>query len=201
MNFDKMKDEWNNNEALSSEITAEVLKVKEAQTPIDKIRRQMKHEFKYQILSLIIMAFVPKLFNFSSDVNITYLVYYGIIVAFCTHYFYKFYNFYKHSYDLSLDSRKNLLWFYYEMKLNIELYKALNYIIIFIILSFCATALFITKDNLLQKLLIKMPMIYLAINAFITILIIGIITEFWARFYYGKHIKNLKVIIDSLDEE
>lgn len=202
MDFDKIKDEWNNGDTDSSnEITAKELKVKEAQTPIDRIRRQMKHEFKYQILSLVILAFVPKLFHLSPQLYTTYLVFYGIVVAFCTHYFYKFYTFYKHSYDLSLDSRKNLFWFYYEMKLNIELYKALNYIIAFIMLSFCATVLFLTKDDLMKKVLERISIIYIALNAFVTILIIGLVTEFWARFYYGKHVKRLKIVIDSLDEE
>ena len=87
------------------------------------------------------------------------------------------------------------------MKLNVELYKALTYIIGFIMISFCATALFLTKNDLLARILEKLSLTYIVLNAFITILIIGVLTELWARFYYGKHIKQIKVIIDSLDEE
>ncbi|WP_113662498.1 hypothetical protein [Pedobacter nanyangensis] len=201
MNFDQLKDEWNNNSAQHQEVSEDMLKIKEARTPIDKIRKQMKQEFLIQVFSLALAAFVPQIFDFSISLKSTYLIFYGVVVAFCTYYFYKFYTFYKHSYDLSIDSRKNLLWFYYEMKLNIELYKALTYIIGFIMLSFCATALFLTKNDLLQRILEKLSLVYLALNAFIAILIIGVITELWARFYYGKYIKEIKVIIDSLDEE
>lgn len=201
MNFDQLKDEWNNNNAPHQEISEDMLKIKEARTPIDKIRKQMKQEFMLQVASLALGAFIPKIFDFSIPLKSTYLIFFVIAVAFCTYYFYKFYRFYKHSYDLSIDSRKNLLWFYYEMKLNVELYKALTYIIGFIMISFCATALFLTKNDLLVKILEKLSLTYIVLNAFITILIIGVLTELWARFYYGKHIKQIKVIIDSLDEE
>jgi len=201
MNFDQLKDEWNNNDTQHQEISEDMLKLKEARTPIDKIRKQMKQEFILQVLSLAVGVFVPTIFGFSTSLKSTYFVFYGIVVAFCTYYFYKFYRFYKHSYDLSIDSRKNLLWFYYEMKLNVELYKALTYIIGFIMISFCATALFLTKNDLLARILEKLSLTYIVLNAFITILIIGVLTEVWARFYYGKHIKQIEVIIDSLDEE
>ncbi|WP_343534191.1 hypothetical protein [Pedobacter sp.] len=201
MNFEQLKDEWNNNNTQHQEISESMLKLKEARTPIDKIRKQMKHEFIVQLLSLALGVFIPAIFSFSTPLKSTYFIFYGIIVAFCTYYFYKFYRFYKHSYDLSIDSRKNLLWFYYEMKLNVELYKALTYIIGFIMISFCATALFLTKNDLLARILEKLSLTYIVLNAFITILIIGVLTELWARFYYGKHIKQIKEIIDSLDEE
>jgi len=201
MNFDQLKDEWNSSNTPHQEISESMLKLKEARTPIDKIRKQMKQEFMVQVFSLILGAFIPNIFDFSMQLKSTYLIFFGIMVAFCTYYFYKFYRFYKHSYDLSIDSRKNLLWFYYEMKLNVELYKALTYIIGFIMISFCATALFLTKNDLLIKILEELSLTYIVLNAFISILIIGVLTELWARFYYGKYIKQIKAIIDSLDEE
>ena len=201
MNFDQLKDEWNKNETNYNEVSEKMLKIKEARTPIDSIRKKMKHEFFVQLISLVIMAFVPRIFGFSTELKTTYIIFYGIICGFTTYYFFKFYTFYKHSYDLSIDSRKNLLWFYYEMKLNLELYKALTYIIGFISLSFCTTALFIIKGKIMTEILGKISMTYIVINAFVLILIVGIITELWAKFYYGKYLKQIKTIIDNIDEE
>lgn len=201
MNFDELKDQWNQNDVSSTEISEGMLKIKEARTPVDSIRKKMKHEFFIQLISLLVMAFVPKIFGFSSELKAIYILFYAITCGFTTYYFFKFYTFYKHSYDLSLDSRKNLLWFYYEMKLNVELYKALTYIIGFITLSFCATALFMIKGDALTQLLEKISMTYVVLNAFIAILIIGVITELWAKFYYGKYLKQIKLIVDSIDEE
>ncbi|MFN0253991.1 hypothetical protein [Pedobacter ureilyticus] len=201
MNFEQLKDQWNENGTSSNEISEKMLKVREAHTPIDNIRKKMKNEFFVQLLSLIIMIFAPKVFGFSQQLSAIYFLFYAIACGFTAYYFFKFYTFYTHSYDLSLDSRKNLLWFYYEMKLNVELYKALTYIIGFIALAFSTTALVLLRGDILTKLLTKISMTYVVLNAFVAILIIGIITELWARFYYGKYLKQIKTIVDGMDEE
>lgn len=201
MNFDQLKDEWGKKDTSQNEIPKSMLKLKEAQTPVDLIRKKMKHEFFGQLISLVLLAFAPQVFNFSEELKNIYIVFYAIICGFMAYYFFKFYLFYKHSYDLSIDSRKNLLWFYYEMRLNLELYKALTYIVGFILLAFSAIALFAIKANLLAELLAKVTITYIAINAIVTILLVGIITELWAKFYYGKYLKRIKNIIDSIDEE
>lgn len=201
MNFDQLKNQWNESEASSNEISENMLKVTEARTPIDNIRKKMKNEFIVQLISLLVMLFAPKVFHFTTELTTIYILFYGIICGFMAYYFFKFYIFYKHSYDLSLDSRKNLLWFYYEMKLNLELYKALTYIVGFILLAFCAIALFTIKAELLAKIFAKVSMTYIAINIIVTILLVGVITELWARFYYGKYLKQIKKIVDSMDEE
>jgi len=201
MNFDQLKDEWNKDEVTSNHVSENMLKMKEAHTPIDSIRKKMKHEFFGQLISLLFLAFVPKIFGFTDELKNIYILFYAIICGFMAYYFFKFYVFYKHSYDLSMDSRKNLLWFYYEMRLNLELYKALTYIVGFILLSFSAIALFAIKGDFLTKLLSKLSITYIAINAVVTILLIGVITELWAKFYYGKYLKRIKAIVDSIDEE
>lgn len=201
MNFDQLKNEWNNAEPNTQLVTANMLQIKEAKTPIDKIRKQMKSEFFVQILSLLFIAFTPRIFHFAPETKSIFIVFYAIMCGFTTYYFFKFYMFYKNSYDLSLDTRKNLLWFYYEMKMNIELYKALTYILCFIVLSFFAVYGLLQKGNLLSQLTEKISLTYIVLNCFISILLVGIITELWAKFYYGKQVKELKTIIDSLDEE
>lgn len=201
MNFDQLKNDWNKPETEAAEISQDMLDIKEAHTPIDKIRKQMKCEFFFQLASLLFLAFTPRIFGFPPEIKPVFIVFYSIMCGFTSYYFFKFYLFYKHSYDLSLDTRKNLLWFYYEMKLNIELYKALTYILGFIALSFVTVYLLMVKGSILQLVLDKISMVYIILNCFITILIIGLITELWAKFYYGKYVKELKKIIDKLDNE
>ncbi|PWS30227.1 hypothetical protein [Pedobacter paludis] len=201
MNFDNLKNEWSANDAEELNISADMLKIKEARTPIDIIRRKMKHEFNYQIVALVIMALLPYLLNFSPNMKLMYLAFYAITCGFTAYYFFKFYQFYKHSYDMSMDTRKSILWFYYEMKLNVELYKALTYIISFIGLAFIAVYLFIEKASIFARLVSKLSPVYILLNCFITILIIGAITELWAWYYYGKYLKRVKKVVDELDFE
>ncbi|RQO69035.1 hypothetical protein DBR40_18845 [Pedobacter sp. KBW01] len=201
MNFDDLKNEWNAEKEVGTSISADMLKIKQAHTPIDIIRRKMKHEFFYQAIALLIMALFPYLFNFSDKMKLVYLVFYAITCGFTTYYFFKFYRFYKNSYDMSMDSRKSILWFFYEMKLNIELYKALTYIIAFIATGFLSVYLLIEKTSVMNKILANLSPVYILLNCFISILIIGAITELWAWYYYGKYLKRVKKVVDELDYE
>lgn len=201
MNFDDIKDDWNSADAAEETISASMLKIKEAHTPIDIIRRKMKHEFFYQVFFLVIMAFLPAVASFSATTKMAYLACFAIICGFSAYYFFKFYKFYKNSYDMSMDSRKSILWFYYEMKLNIELYKALTYIVAFISVTFGAIYILVEQTSYIPKILAKLSPVYILLNCFISILIIGIITELWAWYYYGKYLKRVKKVVDELDFE
>ncbi|KQM77060.1 hypothetical protein ASE74_17505 [Pedobacter sp. Leaf216] len=201
MNFDDIKNEWNAENPEGNNISKDMLQIKQAHTPVDRIRGKMKHEFFYQVIALVIMAFIPYLFNFSETMVQVFLMFYAITCGFTAYYFLKFYRFYKNSYDMSLDTRKNILWFYYEMKLNVELYKALTYIIAFIGVALIAVYLFIEKASIFIRILSKLSSVYILLNCFVSILIIGAITELWAWYYYGKHLKQVKKIVDELDYE
>lgn len=201
MNFEELKNEWEADGASETNISADMLKIREAHSPIDIIRRKMKHEFTYQIISLVLMAAIPYFFGFSANIKMVYLVFYAVTCGFIAYYFFKFYRFYKNSYDMSMDSRKSILWFFYEMKLNIELYKALTYIIVFVWVGFLAVYLLFEKMGAINKILTKLSPAYILLNCFITILIIGVITELWAWYYYGKYLKRVKKIVDELDFE
>ncbi|WP_231459989.1 MULTISPECIES: hypothetical protein [unclassified Pedobacter] len=201
MNFDDLKKEWSADSGQEINISGNMLKIKQARTPIDIIRRKMKHEFNYQIAAIIILALFPYLFGLSDEMKMIYFVFYTIICGFTAYYFVKFFKFYKNAYDMSMDSRKNILWFYYEMKMNIELYKALTYIITFISVSFFAVYLVMEKTSIYSKIMTNISPIYLLINCFVSILIIGVITELWAWRYYGRYLKRLKKVVDELDYE
>jgi len=201
MNFDDLKSEWNNEKTPETNIPDNILMIKEAKTPIDRIRTKMKQEFFVQVVALLIMAVSPRIFGFSAEMKQVFLIFYAVTCGFTSYYFFKFYIFYRHSYDLSLDTRKNLLWFYYEMKLNIELYKALTYIIAFIFLSFISVYLFMNQGTILHQLVNKISTFYIVLNCFVMILVIGVITELWAKFYYGANLEKIKVILDQLEDE
>ena len=200
MNFDQLKKDWNAADESSSAISPALLNIKEARTPVDRLRKKMRREFDYQLVGLVILALCPFTLNFPAKIIPVFFAFYSVLCGFTTYYFYKFYKFYKSGYDLSLDSRKNLLWFYYEMKMNVELYKALSYILAFICLSFAAVALLMLSDQgaaISRKFTVPVIMV----SSFLSILMIGLFTELWAKYYYGKELSRLKTIIDTLDDE
>jgi hypothetical protein len=200
MNLDQLKDDWNSAKAPSSNISPAQLKIKEAHTPIETIRKKMKGEFNYQLIGMFIIGLSPFTFDFPAKIIPVFVAFYSIMCGFTAYYFYKFYTFYKNGYDLSLDSRKNLLWFYYEMKMNVELYKALSYNLAFIGIAFVGIALLmVSGDKTPDSRQFSIPLIVVA--CFSSVLLMGLATELWAKYYYGKYLAQLKAIIDALDDE
>ncbi|KQC01842.1 hypothetical protein [Pedobacter sp. Hv1] len=200
MNFDQLKNEWNKEEANGLIVSENILKIKEAHTPIDNIRKKMKSEFFTQILSLIVLAFIPRIFNFSPEMKPIFIAFYAMASGFTAYYFFKFYLIYKNSYNMTIDTRKNLLWFYYEMKLNIELYKALTYMLGLIALAGFIAYIFINKGAPINVDAKKLTFVIVLV-CFSSIFLIGLATELWTRYYYGKDLKKVKDIIDQLDDE
>lgn len=204
MNFNELQKQWNNEPTDKIHVPNTIDTLREAQTPIDKVRKKMKMDFFTQIILLVAIGFAPLIFNFSKEVTALFIPFYVIMAGFMSYYYYKFFVFYKKSYDMSFDSRKNLLWFYYELKLNIELYKALTYIMFFLGFSFGVLFGMITKDhskidNLLSGFEDKTQVLII----FIVVMVVFsfFMAEFIPRWYYGKHLKQVKSVLDQLDEE
>lgn len=201
MNFDQLKSDWHReDERFSEEISALQLKLRAAKTPMDKIRKQMKWEFFFQIMGMLIMLFFPVMINMKAETEAIFYIFYAASVAFTLYYSYKFYKFYKNSYNLNVDMRNNVLWFYYEMKINIEMYKGLTYILTFIFFTF-GIFYFNQKNMFVHFKVSNWDLRYSALCSFAIILIMGMITEFWVSYSYKKHLKDVEAILKSLDED
>ncbi len=207
MNFDELKEQWNKESDDNILVPENLEQLKAAQTPIDAVRKKMKNEFFLQSILLVASAFIPLILSFSSILTIVFFFCYGLIVAFTSYYFYKFFTFYKKSYHLNYDTRKNLLWFYYELKLNIELYKALNYILFFIgfIMGILVYTTLKASGNEIEILMVntlvgQSRILYFTGMFFISLLFSFGMAELIPRFYYGKYLKQIKAILDELDE-
>ena len=207
MNFDELQEQWNqeNNEV---SLPQNLDKIKEAHNPIDKVRRNMKFDLISQAVLTVFIGFVPYIkrneWDFQS-ISI-FALFYVLMVGFMLYYTLKFYRFYKQSYNLSYDSRKNLMWFAYELRLFIELYRALTFIMMFLGMAlglyfgmhFNTTGqdIFHLKDADFLKLF--------GVLFFMVAFLLGLVVlfmEFVINHYYGKYYKKIKNILNQLDEE
>lgn len=207
MNFDKLQEQWNqeNNEV---SLPQNLDKIKEAHNPIDKVRRNMKFDLISQAVLTVLIGFVPyaKRNEWDFQSISIFALFYVLIVGFMLYYTLKFYRFYKQSYNLSYDSRKNLMWFAYELRLFIELYRALTFIMMFLGMAlglyfgmhFNTTGqdIFHLKDADFLKLF--------GVLFFMVAFLLGLVVlfmEFVINHYYGKYYKKIKNILNQLDEE
>ncbi len=208
MNFDKLQEQWNqeNNEV---SLPQNLDKIKEAHNPIDKVRRNMKFDLISQAVLTVLIGFVPyaKRNEWDFQSISIFSLFYVLMVGFMLYYTLKFYRFYKQSYNLSYDSRKNLMWFAYELRLFIELYRALTFIMMFLGMAlglyfgmhFNTTTgqdIFHLKDADFLKLF--------GVLFFMVAFLLGLVVlfmEFVINHYYGKYYKKIKNILNQLDEE
>ncbi len=207
MNFDKLQEQWNqeNNEV---SLPQNLDKIKEAHNPIDKVRRNMKFDLISQAVLTVLIGFVPyaKRNEWDFQSISIFALFYVLMVGFMLYYTLKFYRFYKQSYNLSYDSRKNLMWFAYELRLFIELYRALTFIMMFLGMAlglyfgmhFNTTGqdIFHLKDADFLKLF---GVLFFMV-AFLLALVV-LFMEFVINHYYGKYYKKIKNILNQLDEE
>ena len=208
MNFDKLQEQWNqeNNEV---SLPQNLDKIKEAHNPIDKVRRNMKFDLISQAVLTVLIGFVPyaKRNEWDFQSISIFALFYVLMVGFMLYYTLKFHRFYKQSYNLSYDSRKNLMWFAYELRLFIELYRALTFIMMFLGMAlglyfgmhFNTTTgqdIFHLKDADFLKLF--------GVLFFMVAFLLGLVVlfmEFVINHYYGKYYKKIKNILNQLDEE
>ena len=207
MNFDKLQEQWNqeNNEV---SLPQNLDKIKEAHNPIDKVRRNMKFDLISQAVLTVLIGFVPyaKRNEWDFQSISIFALFYVLMVGFMLYYTLKFYRFYKQSYNLSYDSRKNLMWFAYELRLFIELYRALTFIMMFLGMALglyfgmhfntSGQDIFHLKDADFLKLF--------GVLFFMVAFLLGLVVlfmEFVINHYYGKYYKKIKNILNQLDEE
>jgi hypothetical protein len=205
MNFDELQQQWKDEPSDNVQIPTEIDVLKKAQTPIDEVRYRMKKDFIIQTSLRVLTLCVPFLFNFTDSLSSIFYTFYFTILVFVLYYNYKFYVFYKHSYSLIFDSRKNLLWFYYELKLNIELLKASAFIstllsgILGILIGWN-----IKKDNLdrfpIVHILDGVNPLFVNIGLIIFAILVFYYVENLPKLTYGKHLEKIKKVLDELDE-
>ena len=208
MNIDELKDAWNNDEPKGMQLPLSTAVLGKTASAVGKIRRNMKTEFIAVLVSYTM--FVALMFYGVQSViffNVA-SIFMFIIIVLNGFYFFRFFLFYKSISRYDLNMKNSIRKVTYELELNAEIYKTYN---------FCVTplAVLITFVLLCGNNGIGFMRYMLASNvftspwnlliAFAVILISFIITyvciNHHVRTQYGKHISELKQVMDDLGDE
>jgi len=204
MDFNDIQNAWNNEETNNVVLPSNLEKIQEANTPLDKIRKNLKKEFIYQIFSIIFLGFIPMFYDFPPKMTTLYYLLFSLFVAVCIYYLAKFYFFYKRLSSITLKTKDNLYETYFDIRLNMELYKTFGfaltpflilYLIGFLYLKFSDTPGFLSNDFTNFQLGALFSIVVF------TMLFMGIALEWWVYKFYGKFAKEIKKVIDELKEE
>ncbi len=218
MNFEELKSDWEKEPSGEVNVPATVKILKEANQPIDAIKRSMRKEAKAQITAMISIGFYPQLFNIlfgnalfsNNNTSVTFnpesypFFYILYFTAFVVLGFYgnKYYQLFKKLHDYSASTKDSFYELYYEFKLNIETYKTLNVAVtpfIIILFTHLWVSLFIPQDLDIMTILNQNWLIF-------SFIILGSsaymywATNWWINKFYGKSLNQLRGLLDELKE-
>ena len=95
MDFNDIQNAWNNENTENVVLPNNLEKIQAVNTPLDRIRKNLKNEFIYQIGSIVFVGVIPLIYNFPSKMTTLYYLLFSLFVAVCVYYLVKFYSFYK----------------------------------------------------------------------------------------------------------
>lgn len=190
MELDHLKEIWNKEKIDHfPEITLE--KQKELHTPLEKLRRNMRTEFWFNTVSIIV--FMP-LFGIFSENSFLRWTLYLVFVFLVVYYTLKFYKIYR-KLNLNYDTYHQLLELKYELKLNVELYK--SYYVSSVPFFMGILFLFLEKNDFFRypDLIMHYAPFIVFFSTMMFMLGFG---QWWLNHFYVKYIRQYNAVIDEL---
>ncbi|MBC7748589.1 MAG: hypothetical protein H7Z76_08470 [Methylotenera sp.] len=202
MDFNDIQSAWNSDKPENVELPINLEKLKSANMPIDKVRKKLRSELFVQLATMIGFGFIPMLNWFPVNMASTFYIIYSVMVAISIYYLGKLFFFYKRLDKTSLNTKDSLYETYYDIKLNMELYKtftnALVPFVILIILIFYSDPKY---SYLFNGPLSQSHLLFISVKFIVAIILVILSAELWVEFYYGKYVKQIRKILDELREE
>ncbi|MBF4467595.1 hypothetical protein [Flavobacterium sp. LC2016-12] len=204
MDFNDIQNAWKNEQTENVILPNNLEKIQSANTPLDKIKKNLKNEFIYQIISIVLIGLAPLSLHFPAKGLILFYLLFSLFVAVCIYYFVKFYFFYKRLSTITLKTKDSLYETYFDIRLNMELYKTFGFALTpFLILYFIG--FFYYEFSKIPGFFADGFTNYQLIGLFSVVvfcmLFMGISLEWWVHKFYGKYAKEIRKVIDELKEE
>lgn len=204
MDFNDIQNAWNNEKTDNVVVPDNLAKIESTNTPVDKIRKNLKCEFLFQVLVIIGFGFIPFIYDFEPKTTKAYYLFFSIFVAVCIYYFVKLYLFYKRLSTIALKTKDSLYETYFDIRLNMELYKTFGFavtpFVILFLIGFLYTK-FVRATNIQMIDISDSEWISFSLMIIFSILVMGVFLEWWVHYFYGKYAKEIRKVIDELKEE
>lgn len=201
MDFNDIQSAWNNENTKNVVVPTQLEKVQQANTPLDKIRKNLKNEFIYQIVSIVVVGFAPYLNGFPEQAITPFYLLFSLFVAVSAYYLIKLFIFYKRLNKTALNTKDNLYETYFDIRLNMELYKTFGFALMPFMILFLVGVLYFTLPNAATLFTDSTNSIVLFVSVLFSMLFMGVASEWWVHFFYGKYAKEIRTVLDELKEE
>jgi heme/copper-type cytochrome/quinol oxidase subunit 4 len=205
MDFNNLQSVWDDDQNNQVKIPAQLDKLKSANMPIENIRKNIKRESVIQVVCILILGLVPFFIKLSPIFQLAYYLLFILSLIISIYFFIKLYFFYKRMNNTSAATKDNLYETYFDIKLNIELYKSFTYLIMPFGLFYAVLLPMGSKYDKVVKLLQRInntELLVVAAVIFIALFmaLIWAMTEAHTKMFYGKYASEIKKVIDELKE-
>lgn len=144
------------------------------------------------------MGFFPYHFEFRQELIAPFFALYAVVVAITAYFMIKYYFLYKKLSNNTLSSKDHLYALYFDIRLNMEIYKAFAYSLVPFILIFIGMIVLNKKEGMV----LSARDIYIIVGTYIMMMaLIAVATSAWVNYFYGKYARQIKGLIDELKEE
>jgi hypothetical protein len=201
MDFNDIQSAWDNDNNENIVLPNNLEKIQTANTPLDKIKKNLKNELIFQSLTVLLSGFAPVMQGFPVSWITPFYFVYSMFAAVSIYYLIRLFLFYKRLSKTTLNTKDSLYETYFDVRLNMELYKTFTFALTpFMVMFLLGFALFAKPDLKIAEL-DNTVLITTLIIISSAILFVGLMTEWWVQHYYGKYAKEIKKVIDELKEE
>ena len=202
MDFNDLQSAWKNENTENVKLPTQLEKINSANMPLEIIKKNLKNEFVYQILSIVFLGFIPLFMNFPSKGMAIFYLMFSLFVGVCAYYLLKLYQFYKRLGKTTLNTKDSLYETYFEIRLNMELYKTFGFALIPFLILFLFGIFYYEIPEFFNKGLNSTPFLVTTFSIVVfSILYMGFALEWWVHHFYGKYAKEMRKVIDELKEE
>ena len=201
MDFNDIQSAWDNDSNENVVLPTNLEKIQTANTPLDKIKKNLKNELVFQSLTVLLSGFAPVIHGFPVKWITPFYFVYSMFAAVSIYYLIRLFLFYKRLSKTTLNTKDSLYETYFDVRLNMELYKTFTFALTpFMVMFLLGFALY-AKPALKIAELSNSVLITTLIIISSAILFVGLMTEWWVQHYYGKYAKEIKKVIEELKEE
>ena len=195
MDLDNLKTLWNKEDVSETpEISTE--RQKEIHLPLEKIRKNMRHEF----WSTLILLPLVLIFIWFFEIPFRFKLYIEVLVASMTlitvFFFSKFFKLYKEIGNPTLGTYDSLKDLFHQFELNKQYY--LSFYLSFVPFLVCEMIILIES----------IPHTHQYTNGYLTLLFLGsvlfglfflyFIGNWWFQYFYGKYIKRIRKLVEEM---
>lgn len=205
MDFNDIQNAWNNEKTENVVLPDNLEKIESANTPLGKIKRNLRNDLIAQTIAVVLIGASPYMHGFSEKWIAPFYLLFSIFFAVSVYYLVKLYLFYKRLNNITLKTRDSLYETYFDIRLNMELYKTFGFALTPFLVLFLLGVLYdkfsMKPGGFHVEDISNGQLTSVFVIVVFCVLFMGLSLEWTVKCFYGKYAKEIKKVIDELKEE